>query len=78
MLGGELQRRRQAAGLTQEEVARKADVDRTYVSKLERDLQSPTVDVLVQLCRAMGVRASAMLALVEDDLRPRPRRKRSV
>jgi transcriptional regulator with XRE-family HTH domain len=78
MLGGELQRRRQSAGLTQEELARRADVDRTYVSKLERDLQSPTVDVFVQLCRALGVRASEMLALVEHDLKPRPRRKRSV
>ena len=78
MLGGELQRRRQAAGLTQEALAARADVDRTYVSKLERDLQSPTVDVLVQLCRAMSVRASEMLALIEDDLVPKPRRKRSV
>ncbi|MFL5607766.1 MAG: helix-turn-helix domain-containing protein [Gemmatimonadaceae bacterium] len=78
MLGGELQRTRQAAGLTQEELADRADIDRTYVSKLERDLQSPTVDVLVQLCRAMRVRASELLALVEDDLKPKPRRKRSV
>jgi transcriptional regulator with XRE-family HTH domain len=48
------------------------------VSKIERDVQSPTVDVLVRFCRAIGVRASELLALVEDDLRPRPRRKRSV
>lgn len=77
MLGGELQRRRQAAGLTQEEVAGRAEIDRTHVSKIERDLQSPTVDVLVQFCRAIGVRPSAVLALVEDDLKPRARRKRS-
>jgi hypothetical protein len=36
------------------------------------------VDVLVQLCRAMRVRASELLALIEDDLEPKPRRKRSV
>jgi transcriptional regulator with XRE-family HTH domain len=69
MLGEALSRRREAAGLTQEQLAHKAGIDRTYVSKLERNLQSPTVDMLVRLCRVMGVRPSQLLAEIEDRYR---------
>jgi transcriptional regulator with XRE-family HTH domain len=40
MLGDALRQRRLAAGLSQEGLANKAGIDRTYVSILERDLQS--------------------------------------
>lgn len=77
MLGDELRDRRLAAGLSQEALADKAGVDRTYVSILERDLQSPTVDALIRLCRAMGVRASEVLARIEDGYRPKRRKTRA-
>ncbi|VTT97972.1 xre family transcriptional regulator : Uncharacterized protein OS=Pseudomonas aeruginosa 148 GN=L999_07555 PE=4 SV=1: HTH_31 [Gemmataceae bacterium] len=64
-LGAELRRARTDAGLTQEEVARAAKLDRAYISLLENDRKSPTVDTLVRLCRALGVTASAVLARVE-------------
>jgi transcriptional regulator with XRE-family HTH domain len=62
--------------LSQERLADKAGIDRTYVSMLERDLQSPTVDMLIRLCRAMGVRASEVLARIEDDHELKRRRRR--
>lgn len=34
---------REAVNLSQEELAAKADLDRTYVSQLERGLKSPTL-----------------------------------
>jgi transcriptional regulator with XRE-family HTH domain len=69
MLGEELRRGRLAADLSQEQLADKAGVDRTYVSILERDLQSPTIDMLFRLCRAMGARPSEMIAAIEKDYR---------
>lgn len=69
MLGEELRQRRLAAGLSQEQLADKAGIDRTYVSLLERDERIPTVNVLIGVCRAMGVRASDVLAKVEDRYR---------
>jgi transcriptional regulator with XRE-family HTH domain len=69
MLGDALSQRRMAAGLSQEQLAEKAGIDRTYVSKLERDIQSPTVDVLISMCRAMGVRPSELLGQIEDRYR---------
>jgi transcriptional regulator with XRE-family HTH domain len=64
-LGEQLRKARAAAGLTQEELAFKADISRNYVSLLELDAKSPTVQVLLRLCKALGVRASKIIARVE-------------
>ena len=65
MLGKELRKARTRAGLTQEELAFKAHVDRTYISMLENDKKSPTVDMLMRLCQSLGITASQLLERVE-------------
>lgn len=57
-----LRERRQAAGLSQEELAEKAGLHRTYVSQLERGLKSPTLDVLADLAAAFEMNLKAFLA----------------
>jgi len=71
-LGAELRTARHAAGLTQEQLAFASGLDRTYVSQLENDHKSPTVDALFRLCQALGIAASTILARVERS----PTRKR--
>ncbi len=51
--------------MTQEALSFEAGVDRTYISQLEHDKKSPTIDVLFRLCDAMGIRASQLIARVE-------------
>jgi len=65
MLGNELRKARTRAGLTQEELAFKAHVDRTYISMLENDKKSPTVEMLMRICKPLGITASQLLAQVE-------------
>ena len=65
MLGRELRKARLAAKLTQEQLSSRARVDRSYISQLERDLNSPTLDMLLRLCKAMGVSASKLVAHIE-------------
>ena len=65
MIGQELRKAREAAGLTQEQLAFKAGVSRNYVSLLEHDAKSPTVQVLLRLCKAIGVKASRIIAKIE-------------
>jgi transcriptional regulator with XRE-family HTH domain len=65
MLGKELRKARMRAGLTQEELAFAAHVDRTYISMLENDKKSPTVDMLMRICQPLGIAASQVLAQVE-------------
>jgi transcriptional regulator with XRE-family HTH domain len=72
MLGPVLREARLAAGLTQEELSFAAGLDRTYISQLENDRKSPTVDVLFRLADALGVPASGLLARVEQRRKRRP------
>tara|TARA_R110002072_G_C7632858_1_gene507099 strand:- start:129 stop:335 length:207 start_codon:yes stop_codon:yes gene_type:complete len=65
MLGQELRTAREAAKLTQEELAHRAQVDRTYISMLENDRKSPTIDMLFRLCNAMDASPSAIISSVE-------------
>jgi transcriptional regulator with XRE-family HTH domain len=65
MLGKELLQARTAAGLTQEALSFLAGISRPYISQLERDLKSPTLEVLFRLCKVLGIRASELIARVE-------------
>ena len=64
-IGKTLREARIAAGFSQEELAKGALVSRVYVSMLEHDKKSPTLDVYVRLCAAMDIRPSTLLARVE-------------
>jgi transcriptional regulator with XRE-family HTH domain len=43
----------------------RAGIDRTYVSMLERNIKSPTLETLFRVCDALGVKASRIVAKVE-------------
>jgi transcriptional regulator with XRE-family HTH domain len=49
-----IRRLRVARKLSQETLAVDAGIDRTYVSRLERGLENPTVAVLEKLARALS------------------------
>ncbi len=65
VLGDELRKERLRSGLTQEEVAAKAHISRNYVSLLELNEKSPTVQILVRVCKVLGVKPSTILARIE-------------
>ena len=55
VLAGNLRRLRLERGLTQEALADRAGLDRTYISALERERYSASVDTIDGLARALGV-----------------------
>ena len=63
--GTVLRRRRKDMGLTQEQLALEADVQRNYVSLIERGVNQPTVTVIFKLAGALKCSPSALLAEVE-------------
>jgi transcriptional regulator with XRE-family HTH domain len=65
LLGESLRQARKAAGISQEDLAFEAKVDRTYISQLENGHKSPTVDVLFRICPVLGLAASELIANVE-------------
>ena len=56
-----LRLRRKALGFSQEELAHRAQIDRTYVSALERSLYAAGIDVLDRLANALDVEAAELL-----------------
>ena len=58
-----LRRLRVGRGLSQENLAADAGIDRTYVSRLERGLKNPTIAILEQLADALGAPIVELLAV---------------
>ncbi|WP_281930177.1 helix-turn-helix domain-containing protein [Roseibium album] len=52
---------RRAKGLSQEELAHRAEIDRTYISSLERSIYNASIDVVDRLATVLGAEASDLL-----------------
>lgn len=70
MLGDEIRKERLSGKLTQEQLAFQAEISRNYVSLLELNQKSPTVDVLLRIARALGIRASSLIEAIERKTAP--------
>ena len=75
MLGAEIRKARLAAGLTQQQLAAKAGISREYVSQLERSRYSPTVEIVLRLCKAMDVKAWTIIRRIEASRLTKPTAK---
>ncbi|MEM1288594.1 MAG: helix-turn-helix transcriptional regulator [Pseudomonadota bacterium] len=60
-VGLNLKKYRLKTGLSQEDLALKCGLHRTYVSGVERGIRNPTVTVLEKLARPLGIAASQLL-----------------
>ena len=67
-----LRKARHDKGLSQEALAHEAEVDRTYISALERGVYSATIDMVDKLATVLHVEASTLL-----ERPPRQRSRRS-
>ncbi|WP_280359853.1 helix-turn-helix transcriptional regulator [Pseudomonas sp. BN606] len=63
--GKALRLRRKEAGLTQEQLAHEAEVQRNYVSLLERGINQPTLTIIFKLAAALDCTPSALVEDVE-------------
>ena len=66
MLGELIRKARVDAGMTQEQLALRARVDRSYLSEIERDVRHPTVQMLLRICRAMNTSAAEVVRQLES------------
>jgi transcriptional regulator with XRE-family HTH domain len=65
-LGKVLAKHRNISKISQEELADRAGIHRTYVSQIERGLKSPTLSILFQVSNSLGTTASSLIAEVEQ------------
>jgi transcriptional regulator with XRE-family HTH domain len=60
-------------GISSERLAADARVDRAYVSRIERGVANPTIDVLDRLTRVLRVETAELFAVPEPhEERPEP------
>lgn len=69
-LAANLRTRRTELGLSQERLALDADIDRTFVSQIERGIGNPSLRILCQLAEQLGMEVSALLVPA-----PKPKRR---
>ena len=70
-----VRRLRVRKGLSQEALAVDAGIDRTYVSRIERGLENPTVAVLEKFAKVFGVDISDLFlssAAIKSPVEPLP------
>lgn len=67
LFGEKLRSLRLVANLSQEELAHRAGVDRTYVSSCERGRRNLTLEAIVKFAGALGVKPSDLLAGLENE-----------
>lgn len=67
-LGEVLRRARKQADLSQEEVAARADLDRTYISDLERGRKAATVEAIAAIAAALATSAHALIREAEIEV----------
>lgn len=57
-----VKRLRLAKGITQEELAFLADIDRTYASQIERAIANPSLGIICAVADALGTTCEKLLA----------------
>ena len=56
LLAEAVRAKRKKAGLSQERLAEKADLSTVFISRIERGVESPSLDNLVRIGKALRVR----------------------
>ncbi len=69
VFGQVLREQRISRQLSQEGLALAADVDRTFVSQMERGIRQPTITTLMKLASALGIQPSTLVVRMEKLLR---------
>jgi transcriptional regulator with XRE-family HTH domain len=60
-LGKNLKRIRTAKGISQGEIGRKLEVDKSFVSNIENGKTNPTLSTIAKIAKAIGVSAGELM-----------------
>ena len=62
LLGEAIRARRKKDGFSQEKLAERADLSTVFISRVERGKESPSVDSLVKIARALRAHVSDLVS----------------
>ena len=67
-LGFLVRQHRLALGISQEELALRSNLDRTYISGIERGIRNPSLTALVSVADGMKINVSSLLEGLEVEI----------
>jgi len=67
-LGNRIREARTLKGWSQEELAARAELDRSYVGGIERGERNITIRTLAEICRALGCQAHELVEGIPSQL----------
>ena len=65
-LGAAIRRERVALGISQEELAKRSGLQRTYISDLERGTRNPSVGSIQRIAQALGVPVAKLFEQLDN------------
>jgi transcriptional regulator with XRE-family HTH domain len=68
VFGKVLRELREGENLSQEKLAEYCDLDRTYISMLERGLRQPTITTIFKIADALNISPSELVKKVEKEI----------
>jgi transcriptional regulator with XRE-family HTH domain len=74
-LGYLVRQHRTELGISQEELGLRANLDRTYISGVERGVRNPSLTALVSLADGLGISVSILLAGLEVEVNTQNEKK---
>lgn len=63
-----IKQERKKNGMSQEELAHLCNIDRTYISLLERKKRNPTLDVIFRISYSFHIKPSTFVKMLEDTM----------
>jgi transcriptional regulator with XRE-family HTH domain len=63
--GRAVRQRREELELSQEDLCFRSDLDRTYISGIERGVRNPTIKTICRIAAALGVAPSRLIGAAE-------------
>ena len=67
-LGNLIKKHRINLGISQEELGFRSNLDRTYISGIERGIRNPSLTALVSLAQGLNITTGELLTNLEDEV----------
>ncbi|MFC0212092.1 helix-turn-helix domain-containing protein [Paenibacillus chartarius] len=67
IFGEILRKHRKESKLSQEDLALNAEIDRSFLSEIERGIRKPTINTVFALCYALHIKPSDLIREVEEE-----------
>ncbi|RJF32057.1 XRE family transcriptional regulator [Pseudoalteromonas gelatinilytica] len=67
-----LRRLREKKGITQEQLAFRCNLHRTYIGLLERGLRQPTISTIFSIGKELKIKPSTIIKLTEQEMVKKP------